>query len=423
MGASLPPLENHSGNLGPAPRRTLRKLVEPLRKLERKPELDALRGLFLVWMTLTHLPTHMSDFVNQPFGFVSSAEGFVFLSALLVARLYIRKAAEDEGALRAKLFKRAFRIYGYHVILLTMAFTIAAAFAVLTHRTALTNLLTFYLAHPFTAIVGSLLLIYCPPLLDILPMYVIFLLISPYVLAIAARRGWNLLLTVSGSIWLLAQFGLRSWIHALVMRITHLQIPLQETGAFNLFAWQAVWLLGMWIGAESAFDPVPGTASVSISKDGSVGRGLPFRRLPAYAYPLSVAVCLFFFAIRHDWLGAALSQERLGLLLDKWQIGALRAVNLIAFTIVLFWLRKPVKRLVLIEPFLTLGKASLEVFCAHIVFVFVGLALLYGEISQLHGLTALGILVFTFAGLILVALREIRRKHAESAKAKSSAPA
>ena len=27
-----------------------------LPKLERRPELDALRGLFLVWMTLTHLP-------------------------------------------------------------------------------------------------------------------------------------------------------------------------------------------------------------------------------------------------------------------------------------------------------------------------------------------------------------------------------
>ena len=30
--------------------------------LERRPELDALRGLFLVWMTLTHLPTRFSDF-------------------------------------------------------------------------------------------------------------------------------------------------------------------------------------------------------------------------------------------------------------------------------------------------------------------------------------------------------------------------
>ena len=216
----------------------------------------------------------MSDLLNQPFGFVSSAEGFVFLSALLTARLYICKAAEDEEALRVKLWKRALRIYGYHVILLVIAFTIAAAFAVITHRAALTNLLTFYLAHPFTAIVGSLLLIYCPPLLDILPMYVIFLLISPYVLAIAARRGWRLLLAASGLIWLLAQFGLRTWVHSLVVRVTHLQIPLQETGAFNLFAWQAVWLLGMWVGAESAYDSVPRS-----------GRGLPFRRLPAYGFP------------------------------------------------------------------------------------------------------------------------------------------
>ena len=101
-----------------------------LRPLQRRPELDALRGLFLVWMTLTHLPTHFSDLVNQPFGFISSAEGFVFLSALLVARLYIRQAAEDHVSLRTKLFKRTLRIYSYHLLLLALAFTVAAAFAV-----------------------------------------------------------------------------------------------------------------------------------------------------------------------------------------------------------------------------------------------------------------------------------------------------
>ena len=63
---------------------------------KRMPELDALRGLFLVWMTFTHMPTRFSDLVNQPFGFVSSAEGFVFLSALLVSRVYLRDAAQDE---------------------------------------------------------------------------------------------------------------------------------------------------------------------------------------------------------------------------------------------------------------------------------------------------------------------------------------
>jgi hypothetical protein len=40
-------------------------------RVQRKPEIDALRGVFLVWMTLMHLPTHLSDLVNEPLGFVS----------------------------------------------------------------------------------------------------------------------------------------------------------------------------------------------------------------------------------------------------------------------------------------------------------------------------------------------------------------
>jgi hypothetical protein len=165
-----------------------------LGKVQRRPELDALRGLFLVWMTLTHLPTRMSELVNQPFGFVSSAEGFVFLSAMLVAILYIHRAAEDNEGMRTKLWKRALTIYGYHLIMLAMVFTVVAFFAAHTHRAAIYNLVNFYLAHPATAIIGSLLLIYCPPLLDILPMYVTFLVLTPYILSFAVRRGWNRIL-------------------------------------------------------------------------------------------------------------------------------------------------------------------------------------------------------------------------------------
>ena len=151
-----------------------------LHKLERRPELDALRGLFLVWMTLTHLPTRFSDFVNQPIGFVSSAEGFVFISALLVGRLYIRDLVQNPANVRARLWKRSLKIYGYHLLMLALAFTVVAAFAVHTHKAAMTNLLNFYLAHPLVAIVGSVLLLYCPPLLDILPMYVTFLFFTPH---------------------------------------------------------------------------------------------------------------------------------------------------------------------------------------------------------------------------------------------------
>ena len=50
-------------------------------------ELDILRGFLLLWMTLTHLPTAASIISNQTFGFVSGAEGFIFLSAFMVGQL------------------------------------------------------------------------------------------------------------------------------------------------------------------------------------------------------------------------------------------------------------------------------------------------------------------------------------------------
>ena len=372
----------------------------PFPKLQRRPELDALRGLFLVWMTLTHLPTRMSDLVNQPFGFVSSAEGFVFLSAMLVSRIYARQVVEDEATVRATLWRRSLKIYGIHVVMLTLAFTIVAALAVTTHRESITNLLNFYLAHPATAIAGSLLLLYCPPLLDILPMYVIFLALSPMLITYGVRRGWGLILTVSAALWLGAQLGLREVLHGWVVGITHLRIPEQEAGAFNLLAWQGVWITGLWLGARSAQGESP------------------LRKVPGWAAVLCAFVCLFFLGVRHDWLGSALTQEALSFQVDKWHIGPLRVVNLIAFTVVFYWLRRFIVPLVAREPFLTYGKASLEVFCAHIVFVFIALALLYNDVNQLSGLTALVVLGITFVCLFLIAgnrARNQRRARLEKA--------
>ena len=379
-----------------------------LPRLERRPELDALRGLFLVWMTLTHLPTRFADFVNQPLGFVSSAEGFVFISALLVGRLYIREWVQNPANVRARLWKRSLKIYGYHLLMLALAFTVVAAFAVHTHKAALTNLLNFYLQRPKAAIVGSVLLLYCPPLLDILPMYVTFLFFTPLMLSAAVRWGWKWILALSGLVWLLAQYGLRDIVHTWVVHLTHLNIPLQETGAFNLFAWQGVWIVGLWLGAKSA-------THTEI-----------FRKVPGWVAALAGAACIFFIGIRFGWLGPHLTQQSLSEKLDKWQIGPLRVVNLVAFTTVVYWARKYLIKLVAIEPFLTLGKASLKVFCAHLFFVFAGLALLYGDfnqdgLDQLHGVPAIGLLAVTFTALIIVATNEVKNKRAQRERQKRDA--
>lgn len=372
-------------------------------RLQRLPELDALRGLFLVWMTCVHMPTKFSDVVNSPFGYFSSASGFVFVSALLVGRLYIHDAMHDPPGVHVRLWKRTFRVYWYHLLTLALAFTVVAAWAVNTHKAALTDELDFYLAHPGIAIIGSVFLLYCPPLLDILPMYVIFLFMTPPMLWAAARWGWKIVLSFSAAVWILAQFGLRDIVHNALVTVTHLNIPMQETGSFNLFGWQALWIVGLWLGARSAT------------------RSGPLFETPRWLVALCLAVSLFFIGVRFSAWGPHLTQQALGMLLDKWQIGPLYALNSIAFGIFCYAMRKPLLRMISIEPFLTLGKASLRVFCTQLVFVFVALGLLYRDVGQdmpgppptLHNATAAIMFAVTFPVLILVAWQQVRSKRRE----------
>ncbi|HSZ01134.1 MAG TPA: OpgC domain-containing protein [Terriglobales bacterium] len=67
------------------------------------------------------------------------------------------------------------------------------------------------------------LLIYRPPLLDILPMYIIFLLFTSVAILLARNIGWKPILWTSLAFWVLAQFGFRSAEHTFMMRF----IPLR----------------------------------------------------------------------------------------------------------------------------------------------------------------------------------------------------
>jgi len=92
-----------------------------VRDSRRQPELDALRGLMLMMMTLAHLPTQAQVVTNQQLGFVSEAEGFVFLSAFLTGRIFGR-IAQESGLLAVirRLWTRALRLYGYHSFFLAL---------------------------------------------------------------------------------------------------------------------------------------------------------------------------------------------------------------------------------------------------------------------------------------------------------------
>ena len=135
--------------------------------------------------------------------------------------------------------------------LLLVAFVVGAPIAARSYRPALHNLLDFYfVAGRYRAFADAALLLYRPPLLDILPIYIIFLLATPIVLIVAARLGWRYALGGSLLLWLFAQFGFRSLAHEFLTRAFGLHIPLNEMGAFDLWAWQFWWFVGVWFGVH-----------------------------------------------------------------------------------------------------------------------------------------------------------------------------
>jgi hypothetical protein len=354
------------------------------RDSQRQPELDALRGLMLMLMTLAHLPTHAQLVTNQQLGFITEAEGFIFLSAFLTGRIFGRMANEIGFPTAIKhLWTRALRLYGYHLFLLAIAFTVVATMAIHTKCPSLEGLLDFYLAHPIHAVGSAFLLVYCPPLLDILPMYIMFLLATPIALYLGSRWSWKLVLIPSGLIWVLAQFDLRTTIHANMVQLVGLQIPLNEMGAFDSLAWQFLWTGGLWIGAGRTATIV----KVLTSKRGVI---------------VALLLAAAFFLLRHPILNVQFDGELWSGLVDKWHLGALRLLNVSSFAILFAVSRPWLARWFTISPLLLLGKASLEVFCAHLLFCFAALSLVRNG-AGLPAWIESALIATTVIGLYMVA--------------------
>lgn len=330
----------------------------------RSWEVDALRGLMLVLMTVTHLPTRLTSPLGQPFGFVSAAEGFVLLSAYVSGLVYSRLAYRSGiDAMRQAFWRRALKVYLCQAATLVFLFTVIAWIGLKIDQPAVKDLMSFYLQQPHRALAGGLLLVYQPPLLDILPLYILFMLASPWVLAWAMRHGWAPLLWCSFTLWLLAQFGWSTWLYELFAGATGLAVPVGETGSFVPLAWQLLWVAGLWIGARGN---APGAEPIVFPR-GVLGAatllalvGLVWRHVEGQA-PFGADVML-------------------NLLFDKWLLGPLRLLDLVALGVVTVafgpWLARHMPRQRWLE---TMGAASLPVFCAHLVVVLLTLTFFGGD--------------------------------------------
>ena len=360
--------------------------------MKRNVELDAARGLMLVWMTLVHLPTILSNWVNQPFGYISASEGFIFLSALLTGRIYFRIFERDGfGAMNRKLVLRALRLYAFHILLLLFAFVAASRFALRGHAAVHNMLDFFFVAGAERAVRDGLLLIYRPPLLDIIPLYVGFCLLAPLVLFLGTRVSWRLVLGGSAAFWLAAQLGFRAALYHWVTARVSLSVPLHEMGAFNPWAWQFLWVLGLYFGVRWAKDELPASEWA--------------RRL----WIPAACVAVLLFSLRYAELFGLLNLSNYSAFLDKWHLAAIRLINFPAIVVLVLRFQPVLKRFAiqwfvrpLARSLVTLGQASLQVFCAHFLFCFVALGLV-GDGASLTGWSQIVMAAITFSALLLLA--------------------
>jgi hypothetical protein len=301
----------------------------------RDPRIDTLRGLFLVVMTFDHLPRHpFLHFTSQSFGFVSAAEGFVFLSGIVSAWVYGRILAEQgEANLRRRAWHRARDLYLTYLLL----YTLALVSGLWGGRQIASQFPDFW-----TGWWHGALLIYRPPFSGILPMYAVFLLLTPLLLGQMARGHALLIWSASLALWLAAQWGIGSPAH----NPSWLQL-----GRFNILAWQLLFVAGVYFGYRKAW-----------------GRGAP---VPASRFLLvfSVVLVALLFLVRHKVLFVgSLRIVDVPTALGAWKSinHPLRLINFAALAYILWYLPRSFDEklhgLSLFRFLRYLGRHSLQVY-------------------------------------------------------------
>jgi hypothetical protein len=316
------------------------KLLGP--KMKRFSEFDILRGVLLLMMSVDHSPSSLRRWTDQPLGFFSTAECFVFVSAFLAGMLF-RKRAEKLGiaAARSSSIHRAGRIYRAHLVTLAFAFLLGSFF--LSELPGIRNMLDRYLMDPWAAIAGSLVLLFRPPLMDILPMYVLFSFLTPAAFGAAQRWGWKTVLFVSFSTWIIAQTQVRE-----IFVTAARDLPFVQLGPFDLLAWQLLWVGGLFIGQ----------------------RFLESRALLPTSHLLRTLLALAAIAfLSWRWLSITRGPDPMTetWLFDKWHLGPLRLINFaLAAAVTATFLKYLNRWEAPLRPLLLIGRHMLPVFCSQI---------------------------------------------------------
>jgi hypothetical protein len=222
--------------------------------MKRLVILDGFRGFFLLFMAVAHYDglteTWLGKVHHQYFGWVEDAQGFVFISGLVVGLVYGKQflRAPSVGAIFGPILARIRTIYAHQVALV---FILLGA-ALLLGSWAAPDLAPFREA-PVTFSISSLLLLSSSANMGILPMYIFFLLATPFALALLNRGQVAPFFAAILLAWLAAQtnlFGLA--MYQVQMLLQGQGVPVDFGLYFNLFGWQALFFTGLFVGFRMA---------------------------------------------------------------------------------------------------------------------------------------------------------------------------
>ena len=182
---------------------------------------DVIRGYFLVVILIDHIelyPNGWDLFTGRGRLLVSAAEGFFFMSGLLVGLVYRRRIAQGIKFIFAKMWRRAAELYIASVFF-TLLYTAAAVF--LNHPSIKDGLYT--ISNWPHIIKETLLMRYGYGWADFLDRFAILMFMAPFGFYMLIKRKWWLLLGASLIAWAL------------------------RGNSFTL-SWQIIFTLGMLVG-------------------------------------------------------------------------------------------------------------------------------------------------------------------------------
>ncbi|WP_099866543.1 OpgC family protein [Pararhizobium haloflavum] len=223
--------------------------------MKRFEIIDGLRGYFLVFMLINHLVFTGGYFLVQinhrQLAFVEDAQGFVFLSGLLVGMVYARKMAKygyETG--RNAIWNRAFELYRYAMLIVI---------AVLVAKMALPEAGEIWrnwlggtsLADP-VRLAAIATFFFQPTFMDILPQYIVYMLFAPWLIQLCLKGQWHVVMIGSVIFWMAGQLGLQ---HLVTGPLDVALERADEQGvraSFNLFGWQLVFFTALVLGAMTA---------------------------------------------------------------------------------------------------------------------------------------------------------------------------